>query len=576
MPEPNGHHPAILLGAFASPGSTDLSTNLSGNASAMFIAHIDRESLVSLPAFRLALGAVLAASLSACGGGADSGSGVTPAVNGSAATDVSAASAADVSATPSFHVAPVELAEPGTVDADGQEASAHSMPLSVSVSRTAAALSTAGTVPEDMRAALQGQANRARTLSASDSDRVSALAATATATVYTPAQMRAAYGLSLLPAATTANKGAYQGSGQTIYIIDAYHYPNAGADLAYFNKTFGLPTCTSLAIPATSKLPLAAPTAGSGCTFSTVYVKSTTTSSGPTGALTTAVPAVNRGWAAETTLDVQWAHAMAPQARIVLIEAASASLADLMAAVDLANKMGPGIVSMSFGAGEFDYKSMLFWGAPLRSAASAKMSYVAANGDWGSQSIFPAVDEKVVAVGGTRLAWNGAVRTETAWTSTGGATSKYVPVPTYQAGVKKPGDPTASGAKIYRGSADVAFNADPYSGQYVYMTPSSVTGGAGWIAAGGTSIGTPQWAGILAIGNAVRALGAKGPLGQPHTAFYKSLAAQAGTYATTFFDVNSGSNGTCGAMCTSVAGYDLLTGLGSPRAGDLVARLAAY
>jgi subtilase family serine protease len=141
-----------------------------------------------------------------------------------------------------------------------------------------------------------------------------ALATSTTAVVYTPAQIRAAYGLSALPAQTLANKGAYQGAGQTIYIVDAYHNPNIANDLAVFNQKFGLATCGTLAIPANARLPLTAAAAGSGCTLSVVYAAKGSTTRTPTGALTATVPAVNKSWATEITLDVQWAHAIAPLA----------------------------------------------------------------------------------------------------------------------------------------------------------------------------------------------------------------------------------------------------------------------
>jgi subtilase family serine protease len=490
------------------------------------------------------LTALALAALSACGGGADVAS-VEPEL------------------APSYHLAPVQPTEPGDTDADGLEASAHSAPLRLTVSGRAAALSTARRVPADLQTALSDTAASGPT--------VGALAAARVATVYTPAQIRAAYGFAQLPAATAANKGVYQGSGQTIYIIDAYHNPNIANDLTVFNQKFGLPTCSSMSLPATTRLPLPATAAGSGCSLVVAYAAAA--GSTPIGVLSAKAPAVNKGWVTESSLDVQWTHAIAPMARIVLIEAASSLVSDLMAAVDLANKMGPGVVSMSFGAQEFNYSSMQYWGTPL---GGSKMSYVASNGDGASQVNWPAVDARVLAVGGTTLQWNGSSRSETVWSSTGGAISTQVPVPAYQAGIRKPGDPSTAGAKIFRGSTDVAFNADPYSGQYVYVTPSNVTGGTGWISAGGTSIAAPQWAGLVSIGNAVRAASSKAPLGLLQTSLYTAIAKTASVYATTLSDIKTGSNGSCGAMCNAGASYDLPTGLGTPNTAPLVQFLAAY
>lgn len=513
-----------------------------------------------LPTRAVLLGAC-AVLLAACGGGQDGGTDAP-------AADSAGAGTPSTELAPVYRLTPALIDEPPATDADGNAGSAQQAPVQLAVGGRAQALSTEGAVPQDLRQALEDIAGSRSALSAGS---VSPMAGSTTATVYTPAQIRAAYGLSQLPAQGSTNKGAYQGSGQTVYLINAFHNPNIVQDLAVFNQKFGLPGCTMLSIPASSKLPLTAPSAGSGCSFAVVYAAKSAATSVSTGALSSTVPVVSKSWVTESALDVQWAHAIAPLARLVLIEAQSASVPDLMAAVALANRMGPGIVSMSFGTGEFAYKTMLYWGTPLGASA---MSYVAANGDWGTQVLWPAVDTRVLAVGGTTLAWNRSSRSETAWTSTGGATSVQVPAPAYQAGLVKPGD-SATSTKRYRGSADVAFNADPYSGQYVYVTPSTSTGGTGWIAAGGTSLAAPQWAGLLAVGNAVRALAGKAVLGTVHTKLYASVAS-AGRYASLFADVSSGSNGSCGAMCTATTGYDLLTGWGSPKAVNLIDTFASY
>lgn len=489
------------------------------------------------------------AALAACGGGGGGTDNV--------GADPDAAATDEMELLPSYHIAPVQPPEPGDLDATGSEATANSEPLTISISPGAAALSTSRVVPAELSAAL-GHARAAAST-------VREQAAATVAKVYTPAQIRAAYGFAQLPAPTTANKGAYQGSGQTIYIISAYHNPNIANDLAVFNRTFGLPACTTTAIPTTTRLPLTPAVAGSGCTLSVVYAARNNTSI--SGTLTSTVPAVSKGWITESSMDVEWTHAIAPLARIVLIEAQSAQIADLMAAVDLANKMGPGVVNMSFGVREFAFSSMAYWGSPF---ANTAMTYVAANGDGASQVNWPAVDSRVLAVGGTTLQWNGSTRSETAWSRTGGAISTQVPVPAYQAGIRKPGDPTAAGATIYRGSTDVAFNADPYTGQYVYVTPSTTTGGIGWIVAGGTSIAAPQWSGLASIGNAVRAVSGKAALRPLQNSLYLSIARSPADYATGLADVQTGSNGSCGAMCNSTTNYDLPTGLGTPKAANLI------
>ena len=120
--------------------------------------------------------------------------------------------------------------------------------------------------------------------------------------------------------------------------------------------------------------------------------------------------------------------------------------------------------------------------------------------------------------------------------------------------------------------ADVAFNADPRSGQYVaVMAPGA--GSASWLSAGGTSLATPQWAGLLAVANAQRAMAGKAALGQPHATLYAQIASAAGSYAAAFADVSSGSHGSC-TLCTAKTGYDQLTGLGTPNAASLLGQLA--
>ena len=132
----------------------------------------------------------------------------------------------------------------------------------------------------------------------------------------------------------------------------------------------------------------------------------------------------------------------------------------------------------------------------------------------------------------------------------------------------------AAGAAFYRGSAGVAFNANQYSCQYTSMTPSPATGGMGWIAAGGTSIGAPQWAGLLAVANAVRASTAKVPVDAAQTNAHRR--AVPGLYVIAFADVGEGRNGSCSAMCAAVAGNDLPTGWSRPNMANLLGLPAGF
>ena len=478
------------------------------------------------------LSCLAAAALTACGGGVENEAPMT-----------TTADFAGVEAQPTFHMAPAQLDEPADTDADGRGASASQAPARFAIDASVAGLSTARLTPERLAAS-----QRARAMSAGTAKPA------VTAAVYTPAQIRAAYGLPALPATTatlSAADAAQFGAGQTIYIVDAFDHPNAYADLVKFSTKFGLPACTSVALASTSALPL--PKAGAGCTFSVAY-----TNSG--AALLAAAPAYNADWIAEIALDVQWAHAIAPLARIVLIETADANSNSLTGAIALANRMGAGVVSMSFGAPEGSWVK----GSDATFTA-AGMTYVAAAGDGGAQALWPAVSPGVLAVGGTSLVWSGSgTRYEAAWASSGGGVSAYEPLPAWQSGVVVPG----MGAAKMRTVSDVAFNANPTTGQYVALTARGATTTA-WNAYGGTSIGTPQWAGLVAVANARRVVASKALLGDFHNALYKTIAGSATNDAAAFFDVVDGTDGSC-ASCTAAKGYDTITGWGTPNAGSLL------
>ncbi|WP_316669441.1 putative Ig domain-containing protein [Ralstonia psammae] len=446
-------------------------------------------------------------------------------------------------AVPHFHMAPIVLTAPNGVDSGAPSASAQQSPASQPISAVMAATSTARLTPQAL-AAYKSAASPAGTGSQS-------------VTTYTPAQIRAAYGLPGLPATWTglsASAAAQMGAGQTIYIIDAMSDPNISAELAAFNRMFGLPQCDSTTLSPTTALPLAT-AQRSGCQLLIAY-------STISGAMTSTSPAYDSGWATEIALDVQWAHATAPLARIVLIEAPDASVNSLLGAINLANAMGPGVVSMSFGGAEGN------WTAAVDSAFSnASMTYLAATGDSGFGVEWPSVSPKVMAVGGTSLTYSGGARSETVWSGTGGGLSQFTPVPNYQTSAV-PG----MGALSMRSVADVSFNADPYTGQYLAVLPP---GGAGvnWYSAGGTSLATPQWAGIVAIANAVRTQNAQGALGLAQSLFYGKISTNPSLYASAFDDITAGSDGTCGS-CTAHAGYDRPSGLGSPNVVNLLNEIA--
>jgi hypothetical protein len=503
--------------------------------------------------------------LSACGGGSSGQSDVPAAVlsdgaasaNFSIEPDAVPADAASVVAEPTFHLAPVVLDAPSDADAVDSAASALNAPHVQSIAAGLAGLQTRGLTVQVLEQAQRAHALGAPVLGADGT--AAPMASSSVVSTYTPAQIRAAYALPPLPGSgvtPTAAQAAQLGAGQTIYIVDAMHDPNVLAELSAFNQKFGLPSCTARAIPASTKLPLAAAILAEGCVFSVIY-------STPSATMTATAPAYDAGWATEITLDVQWAHATAPLARIVLIEAPDASLAGLLGAIKLAGAMGPGAVSMSFGAGEGS------WTASVDSAfTGAGMTYLAATGDSGSAVSWPAVSANVLAVGGTTLTYTGsAARSEVGWSRTGGGISLYTPTPSYQSQAV-PG----VGLLAHRAVADVAFNADPASGQYVAVIAQG-SSAVNWVSAGGTSLSTPQWAGLAAIASALRAQGGKPLLGAPHGALYGQIGAVPGTYASAFADITKGANGTC-ATCAAKAGYDQPTGLGTPNATALLSALS--
>jgi len=337
----------------------------------------------------------------------------------------------------------------------------------------------------------------------------------------TPTQTRHAYGFDLV---------TNQGAGQTIAIVDAYDHPNIESDLAVFNSTFGLPSCTTL----------------NGC-FRKVYASGFR-------------PRTNAGWALEIALDVEWAHAIAPAAKILLVEAASNSFSDLLYAVDTAVRQGASVVSMSWGGGEFpsepSYDSHFM---------VTGVTFTASAGDSGNGGEYPAASPYVVSVGGTRLQVDAAGNyiSETAWSGSGGGLSSYETEPWYQGTYGIPNNPN-----FKRGIPDVAYDGDPNTGFPVYDSVKT-QGQSGWFQVGGTSAGAPQWAALFAIANSMRAAQGRSPLSSAHTSLY-AIGGEV-----RYNDVTGGSNGSCGAVCTTGVGYDYVTGFGSPRANTIIPALVA-
>jgi subtilase family serine protease len=308
--------------------------------------------------------------------------------------------------------------------------------------------------------------------------------------------------------------GTNTGSG-TIAIIDAFDDPTAEADLATFSNQFSLPACTT----------------ANSC-FTKHKMSSSLVSSS--------------AWAIEDSLDLQWAHAVAPTAKILLIESKSDNGVDLVDALNYVKTL-PNIVSvsMSWGGGEFNTETAY----ENSFVSNFGATYFAASGDSGHGTSWPAVSANVVGVGGTTINVNssGVVTSEVAWSGSGGGISRYVKEPIRQINAKIP---YANG---YRATPDVSYNADPNTGYPVYDS-FGYNGYKGWFQVGGTSAGTPQWAAIATLSN--------------KTLTIPSIYADANSNAKASFfrDITSGKNGSCGVLCTSITGYDYVTGYGSPLA----------
>ena len=319
---------------------------------------------------------------------------------------------------------------------------------------------------------------------------------------FSPSQIRTAYGVP-----STGGSGA-------IAVVIAYHYPNAMRDFNVFATQFGLPTQTGTNQTATTN-----------SVFQVVYQG-------------TAAPTQNTGWNQEAAMDIEWTHAMAPSAKIYLVEANSASITDLNAAIVKAASL-PGVraVSMSFGATE----STSFSTFDTTVFNKTGVVYFASAGDVGGEKIWPAMSPKVVSVGGTSLTLSGTTASEKAWSGTGGGLSAVFARPSYQSALT-----AIVGTK--RGGPDIAAVADPYTGAAVYAPSNTTT--STWMVFGGTSLSAPIIAGIYNLSGIVSA---------SSNAELTRIYGKLGT--TSFRDVTTGTAG----PNTAKVGYDLTTGVGTPK-----------
>jgi subtilase family serine protease len=364
---------------------------------------------------------------------------------------------------------------------------------------------------------------------------------------YGPTQYEKAYNLK-----TLYNHGN-SGQGQTIAIVDAFGSPTIKGDLHTFDQAYGLPDPNVSIIQPSGAVP---PFDGTDATM--------------------------QNWAFETTLDVEYAHAMAPGANILLAETpvaeteGSTGLPEMMDAVQyIVDHHLAAVISQSYGATENTFanpqKDIPRLDYAFKAAARKGVTVLAASGDAGATDAqldvatnypyrvnsWPSSDPLVTSVGGTMLSLDNAGRRlspDVVWNdgygAGGGGVSEVFSRPTYQAGVSKV-------VGSMRGTPDVSMSAAVNGGAIVYLSYPGMD--AGYYIVGGTSEATPLFAGVVAL--AAEAAGH--PLGQINPALY-ALLGQGYTHKTGLVDVTSGNNSFDHVHgYRAKAGYDLASGVGT-------------
>jgi len=417
---------------------------------------------------------------------------------------------------------------------------------------------------------------------------------------FTPVAMQNSYNVGPLYAA------GLTGRGKTIAVIDSFGSATIANDLNVFSTAFGLPhLCGEAGVTCTAGMP----------TFTILQVQGSPPPNPPPPNNGTGQENHNL-WAVEASLDVEWAHAIAPEANIILVTVPTAEILGVQGFSQMMNAVQyvvdhhlADVISMSLGAGEGTFSgtaSLLNLRHALIAAEANHVTVLASSGDGGTSNPlkvptknpnlipypsvgWPASDPLVTAVGGTYLCTNPVNGTsvdstdppsvcqanpgvrEVGWIDSGGGYSILFPRPAFQ-NTLPPGS-TFVGSSVgapgpnsnMRGVPDIAFQASARTGPLVYDG-----GEGGWFIVGGTSCSAPQWAGLIAIADQI----AGSDLGYINPALYQLAAGP--NYSTYFFDVTTGNNQT-----TSIPGYlaspgwDAVTGLGTPNAATLLPALAA-
>jgi subtilase family serine protease len=427
---------------------------------------------------------------------------------------------------------------------------------------------------------------------------------------FNSASMQASYNLPPLYANNEA------GQGMTIAIIDSFGNPNMASDLGNFNTQMGLPhMCGEPGVTCTAGMP----------TFQHVYwngktqVKAPPPNKNGTGSQTRNI------WALETSLDVEWAHSIAPQANILLMTTNPAETlgvqgfpAMMNAEQFIVDNHEANVISQSFAAAEETFsstQSLLNLRHAFISAANNGVTVLGSSGDGGTANNYftpvknpqpipfpsvewPASDPLVTGVGGTYLctdpttgtgvdttdppancqpAANPTSAREIGWIDSGGGFSHVFTKPSYQDTLPAGSTPIDT----MRGVPDIAYQASSRTGVLVYDTAPGATGitcpsgnpcSAGWYVVGGTSSSCPQWAGLVAIADQIAGHG----LGQINPTLYALAAGP--DYGTYFYDVTTGNNQANPSIpgYPATTGWDPVTGLGTPNAAALVPALAGH
>jgi len=411
---------------------------------------------------------------------------------------------------------------------------------------------------------------------------------------FTPTSMQNSY--NLLPLYAAGNEG----QGVTIAIIDSFGNPNMASDLANFDTQMGLPhMCGEPGQACGNGIPTFTHVDWNGNT----EVKSPPPTSKGTGLQ------ARDGWTVETALDVEWAHAMAPEANILNVTTNPAETqgvqglpAMMNAEQFIVDNHQATVITQSFGTTEEAFastQSLLNLRHAFISAAQSGVTVLASTGDSGTANSgktpivnpatipfptvnWPASDPLVTSVGGTYLCTNPVTGTsidstdpptncqtnpgvrEIGWIDSGGGFSHIFSKPSYQDTL--PAGSTPIGAM--RGIPDVAFQASSRTGPLVYDTGA---GAGGWFIVGGTSCSSPQFAGLVAIADQIAGHG----LGLINPTLYTLAAGP--NYGTYFYDVTTGNNQADPSVpgYPATVGWDPVTGLGTPNAATLVPALAA-